>query len=116
MKLPQDLGLLPVTDEMFDRLGGGAVKPFGGVFWFLSGGIDALARRISRSGAVAYLEAEIFGSAGTQAMVLWQDGEVRLGPVTTQFGPRVADWPSSPRWAFNQAFRDLGRRPWRRKR
>jgi len=107
VRLPQGCALLPVTGEVFDQLGGGAVKPFGDVFWFLSGGIDALARRISRAGAVAYLEADIFGGTGTQATVLWQDGEVRLGPVTTQLGPPVWDGPDS-RWAFNQAFRYFG--------
>ena len=108
VELPQGYGLLPITSEVSGRLGGADVKPFGDVFWFLSGGIEALARRISLAGAVAYLEAEIFGGTGTQAMVLWCGGEVCLGPAVTLFTSEVPDRLSSPQWAFNQAFRQLG--------
>lgn len=94
--LPQGFGLLPVTDEVFDYLGDGAVKPFRDVFWFLSGGVEELARRISLGGAIAYLEADIFGGTGTQAAVAWSGGEVSLGPMLTDYG------------AFNQALRHLG--------
>ena len=109
MELPQGYGLLPITSGVSGRLGGGGgVKPFGDVFWFLSGVIEALARRISLAGAVAYVEAEIFAGTGTQAMVLWCGGEVCLGPVITQVGSLVPELSSSVEWAFNQAFRRLG--------
>ncbi|HEX4656267.1 MAG TPA: hypothetical protein VH307_02690, partial [Streptosporangiaceae bacterium] len=84
-KLPQGYGLLPITSPVLDHLGDNDVWPFGEVFWFLSSGLDALARRISLAGDIAYLEADIFGGTGTQAIVLWRDGEVCLGPVTTEF-------------------------------
>lgn len=96
VRLPQGYGLVPVTSDLFDRLGGGEVRPFGDAFWFLSSGVAALARRASTTAPVAYLEAEIFGGTGSQAMVLWRDGEVWLGPVTTQAT------------AVNQALRHLG--------
>ena len=54
---------------------------------------------------VAYLEAETFGGTGTQAMVLWRDGEVWLGPVTTR---ATAARASAEDGAVNQALRHLG--------
>jgi hypothetical protein len=108
VKLPQGYGLVPITPQVFDRLGGGTAKPFGDTFWFLSSGIAALARKVSHTGAIAYLEAEIFGGTGTQATVAWRDGEVWLGPATTEFGWPPPDPASNPQWAFNQALRYLG--------
>lgn len=105
--LPQGYGLVPITPAA-SGLPGGAGKPFGDTFWFLSAGIEALARRVSRTGPIAYLEAEIFGGTGTQAMALWRDGELWLGPATTQFSWSQPDPASSPQWAFNQALRALG--------
>jgi hypothetical protein len=108
IELPQGYGLVPITPAVFDRLGGGASKPFGGTFWFLSAGIEALLRRVSRTGPIAYLEAEIFGGTGTQAMAVWRDGELWLGPATTQFSWSPPDPATNPQWAFNQALRALG--------
>jgi hypothetical protein len=107
VELPQGYGLVPITPAVADRLGGTG-RPFGDTFLFLSAGLAALARRVSHTGPIAYLEAEMFGGTGTQAMVVWLHGEVWLGPAITQFG-----WPppgpaSSPHWAFNQALRQIG--------
>jgi hypothetical protein len=107
-KLPQGYGLLPITSPVLDHLGDNDVWPFGEVFWFLSSGLDALARRISLAGDIAYLEADIFGGTGTQAIVLWRDGEVCLGPVTTEFTATAPDPSSSRQWPFNQALCELG--------
>ena len=78
-ELPLGHGLGPITPQVFDRLGGGTDKPFGDTFWFLSSGVESLARTVSHTGPVAYLEAEIFGGSGTQAIVAWRDGEVWRG-------------------------------------
>lgn len=108
VELPQGYGLVPITPHVFDRLGGGTSKPFGATFWFLSSGIEALARRVSHHGPVTYLEAELFGGTGTQAMVVWRHGDVWLGPATTEFQWPPPDPASSPQWAFNRALRKLG--------
>lgn len=68
--LPQGLTLVPITEAVFDRLGGRHLKPFGDDFWQLTGGVEELARRISQAGDIAYLEADIFGGVGGQAAVL----------------------------------------------
>jgi hypothetical protein len=108
VKLPQGYGLLPITSHVLDHLGGDDIRPFGEALWSLSSGLDALARRISLAGDIAYLEAEIFGGTGTQAMVLWRGGGVCLGPVTTEFTATAPDPSSSQHWPFNQALRELG--------
>jgi hypothetical protein len=108
VELPQGYGLVPITAEVFDALGGGPAKPIGNAFRLLSSGVESLARKVSHAGPTAYLEAEMFGGTGTQAMVGWRDGEIWLGPVTTEFGWPPSDPASSPHWAFNYALRELG--------
>jgi hypothetical protein len=106
--LPQGLGLVPVTSAVRGRLGQGDVTPFGPPFWSLTGGVEALARRISQADAIAYLEADIFGGAGTQAAVLWRGGEVVLGPwVSDNDTPKAAAEPIE-QWPFNRVLRELG--------
>jgi len=105
--LAQGYGLVLITPAVLLRLGG-AGNTFGTTFWYLSAGVEALARRVSHTGPIAYLEAEMFGGTGTQATVVWLHGEVWLGPATTQFGWPPPDRASSPQWAFNQALRQIG--------
>jgi hypothetical protein len=107
VELSPGYGLVVITPAVLDRLGG-AGNAFGTTFCYLSAGVEALARRVSHTGPIAYLEAEMFGGTGTQATVVWLNGEVWLGPATTQFGWPPPDRASSPHWAFNQALRQLG--------
>ena len=108
VELPQGYALVPVTPRVFDGLGGAGSSPFGDTFRFLSSGLEALARRVSHASPIAYLEADMFGGTGTQAMVAWRDGEVWAGPAATEFGWPPPNPASSPQWAFNQALRALG--------
>jgi len=108
VELPQGYALVPITPQALDRLGGREGRPFGDTFWFLSSGVEALARRVSHAGPIAYLEADLFGGTGIQAMVAWRDGEVWAGPAITEFGWPPPDPASRPHWAFNQALRTLG--------
>lgn len=108
VELPQGYGLLPITSHMLERLDGDDGWRFGEIFSFLSAGVEAVARRASLAGGIAYLEADIFGGTGTQAMVVWRGGEVCLGPVIREFTATAPDPPSSQHWPFNQALRELG--------
>lgn len=94
--------------QVLDGLGSSEAKPFGDAFWFLSPGVDSLAQSVSHTGPVAYLEADIFGGTGTQAVVAWRGGEVWLNPVVTELGWPPPTPPPSPQGAFNQALRQLG--------
>jgi hypothetical protein len=106
--LSQGLALLPLPDELFDRLGGGEHVVFGDAFYYLSSGIQILARSASAISPVAYLEADLFGGCGTQAAVAWADGKLSLGPIVTVFEPTAPPPASRPEWAFNRVLRQLG--------
>ena len=108
VELPQGYGLVPVTSQVLDRLGGVMAGPLGDAFWFLSPAVEALARKVSRAGPIAYLEADMFGGTGSQAAVAWRDGEVWLEPVATEFGWPPPDPAANWQWAFNLALRELG--------
>ena len=105
VELGQEIWMLPITRALRTGWVVGAM-PFGQAFHFLSAEIEAVARQASRSGAIVYLEAEIFGGAGDQAAVAWRDGQVCLGPVTTQGW--VQEPSNSAQWPFNRALRELG--------
>jgi hypothetical protein len=65
---------------------------------------DALAD-ISQFGAVAYLEAEFFGGYGIQASVIWEGGEIVLGPLIEEEDDPVRRLAEA---AINRALRRLG--------
>jgi hypothetical protein len=105
VELAQGFGLVPITDEAFDRVGGGEGEDgevLGEPFWFLSRAIEAICVQASAKGALAYLEAELFGGAGMQAAVVWSGGRVDLDPVATDESGRLAEG------AFNVTLRHLG--------
>jgi hypothetical protein len=104
-ELAQGIWLLPITEAMRSGDAAGA-KPFGDVFWCLTPQVEALARRASSAGLVAYLEAEIFGGDGTQAAVAWRDGRVCLEPVCAEVW--MQDRSESAQWPFNRFLRELG--------
>ncbi|MER6666309.1 hypothetical protein ABT256_17340 [Amycolatopsis japonica] len=60
MPIGQGLSLMPVTETRFDT---------------------GLLPECSEHGAVAYVEAEYFGGAGTQFAQVWEGGETILGPL-----------------------------------
>jgi hypothetical protein len=105
--LNQDLGLLPVTDDVVDELGGRHENLFEPIFFFLARGVAALAEQLSQRAPVAYCEVELGGGDGTQAAVVWDAATIVLGPVVHELG-----WnePDSPReqWPINAALMALG--------
>jgi hypothetical protein len=64
-------------------------------FWHLSRKGANIVRETCSNGDMAYVEAQFFGGAGTQAGVGWRDGQIAHGPVMA-------------RDAINQALRFLG--------
>ncbi len=65
VELAQGIWLLPLSDAMQSADYGTGIRPYGDVFRGLTSEVEQLARRASRAGAVAYLEAEVFGGDGT---------------------------------------------------
>ena len=76
----QGLGLVPMTDEVFDAVHDGTPPGLPG-FWKLPGGFERTLCSWSDQGPVAYVEAEFFGGVGTQAAAVWDGGRLALGPV-----------------------------------
>ena len=65
--------------------------------------IDQVLGAWSVDGPVAYVEAEYFGGLGYQGAVVWQDGRIVLGPLTT-----ADDSPVPDRSPISLALRHLG--------
>jgi hypothetical protein len=104
ISLTQGIGLVPVTAELLDDLSDDAGRAYPDAFWFLTARLAERAATVSAAGAVAYLEADIFGGTGTQAVVVWRAGQVVLGPARTEFRAG-ADHRDD---AINRALRELG--------
>ncbi|GAB3701234.1 hypothetical protein [Nocardiopsis oceani] len=101
--LHQDLGLLPVTCDLVDQDDDIVVDDPPG-FLLLT---DWLVERIaacSARGPLAYLEADFFGGVGSQQAVVWERGEIVLGPLHLPVGAS-APASGSP---LSQALRYLG--------
>jgi hypothetical protein len=73
--LPQGKALVPFTREFRDR-NQVPLLPLTDGSEVLPQSIADICSLASRDGRVAYVEAELFGGAGTQASMLWEDGHV----------------------------------------
>ncbi|MFG3422307.1 hypothetical protein [Micromonospora sp. NPDC048063] len=112
-ELRQDFALLPVTSQLVEELTGALPdysvaerspeEPFHLV---LSAALAGVLARWSRSGPVAYVEAEFAGGVGYQSAVVWLGGGV-------SWGPRVDGHLDGPRaeWPLNAALVRLGAEP-----
>lgn len=108
VELPQGYSLVAITRQVLDHVSSLAAKPFGDTFQNLTPGVEAVARNASRAAPIAYLEAEMFGGTGIQAVVAWLDGKIWMEPASTEFGWPPPDPASRPHWAFNRALSELG--------
>ncbi|MFJ9246782.1 hypothetical protein [Streptomyces sp. NPDC101776] len=77
--LGQGLSLLPMTSEVLDAVSAGDTARSLG-FWRLPAGFERRLAEWSTAGPVAYVEAEYFGGAGEQRVVVWADGALAWGP------------------------------------
>jgi hypothetical protein len=81
--LEQGFGLVPYTTAVYDGVVAGRVSERIKPFWWLGESLAELCARASKDAPLAYVEAEYFGGAGDQKAVLWAEGRIGLGPVTT---------------------------------
>jgi hypothetical protein len=82
--------ILPVTDDAFDALvaTSGPSEPAAEDFWRLTLALCDIAKQCSTFGAVAYVETDYFGGAGTQGAAAWLAGKEILAPaVSLATGP-----------------------------
>ncbi|MEU5880995.1 hypothetical protein [Spirillospora sp. NPDC047279] len=101
--LDQGLSFMPISDDLFDAVTERSAAPLPG-FWRLPAGFERTLADWSRSGPVAYVEAEYFGGTGEQHAAAWHQGHLIFGPLHIEEGQR---WPEggSP---ISQALRHLG--------
>ncbi len=92
VSLSDEFSLVPITDELFDALGGGVPGPH---FEKLSPAVEQWVKELSRFGPIAYVEAEFSGGVGSQSAVVYDSGAVIVHPIHSTD-------------AINQALRHLG--------
>lgn len=101
--LREGLGLVPAQDVPLDGISVSAGWASGEPRASVSPALDAVLSRWSRTGPVAYVEADFAGGVGWQTAVVWRAGIRRWGPAyDDEFtAPR-------PQWPINHALALLG--------
>lgn len=109
-ELVQGLALMPLTGplrkEICPKEEGS--PPFEGLV--LCGHLADWAQETSRTGAIAYIEADYAGGVNHQSSVVWEGGKVSAGPFVddTAWDPRESPLQDRP---VNKALRTLGLKP-----
>jgi hypothetical protein len=102
--LAHGLALIPVIEAVGDERVG--------LFHGLTERLRRLVERASELGAVAYVEAELFGGRGTQSAIAFRHGTVLVGPIHTQSDDGEEDgYTTTDDLAINQVLRALGVSP-----
>ncbi|MHA3774770.1 hypothetical protein ACXR0O_24880 [Verrucomicrobiota bacterium sgz303538] len=87
MPLAQGFLLIPVTEVLLDDIaelhGSTKPDPFA-VFSHFSDGLAVSIADSATNGPLAYIETEYFGGVGEQYAILWENGHVALGPLTSE--------------------------------
>jgi hypothetical protein len=83
--------------------------PFPELFYYLLAPIAEHAAQASVFAATAYFEAEIFGGAGEQSVIVWEAGKIVFGPLKLD-DDRESDREQQKKsgTAFSQALRWMG--------
>jgi hypothetical protein len=69
-------------------------------------GLTDLLRRASTGGPIAYVEADYFGGAGQQGSMLWEKGELVLGPLLDP--PKPGPPPTIEAGPINRVLQRMG--------
>ena len=101
------LFVLPLDDDLHDTLH----DSYGTGEWSdnglqLSSGDMAFAARASKGTALAFVETDYFGGTGSQSAILWDNGQIRLGPALMNSN-EARNRPQSL-WPINATLRALG--------
>jgi hypothetical protein len=100
LKLEQNLALLPLAYETRQAMDQSAMfEPF----WFLPHSLAQLARELSQTGPIGYIEVDFFGGTGQQIAMLWQSGASVWGPVLSEH-----NYAKQDEGAINQLARLMG--------
>jgi hypothetical protein len=114
VELAQGFGLLLLCEDLFDESVskyGTDVKDKTLESHFMFAPVAAiLGKQLGVNKPVAYVETEYFGGLGTQAAVVWDRGEITLGPhlLDTDSFQRGRNMPAMSESPINRALRYLG--------
>lgn len=87
--LAADLSFLPISNSLKVSLEAVASLALAPQFYELLPEVEELARELSASGRVGYMNVEFHGGTGFQEAVGWEHGEVVWGPDFTANEPEV---------------------------
>ena len=109
VNLREGIALVPITPDAAEALSPGDRL----IFSLLANSplppaLTELLRSTSQQGPIAYVEADIFGGTGQQAGVLWEGGELVLGPLVDPEPERLAARRPLADGPFNQVLRRMG--------
>ena len=113
LPLGQNISLLALTDSLVESIteltGKGDNRPYE-QFEFLPSSVVDLLERYSSACWVAYFETEYFGGVGTQAVGVWRDRELILGPKisSASWDPKNRNYVVDNGWPINEALRFVG--------
>jgi hypothetical protein len=102
--LADEWAFVPITEEVSSSDGRASEHDD---FVRLTAEIDAWASEASEHFPIAYVETDYFGGIGSQSAIVWRDGQVAFGPVTTKDFAGEKSVPL-PQGAINRALRELG--------
>ena len=82
IELPQDIGLVPVTDGLNDELVELIDKAdiLYEEFEYLNKSVIEVLEDVSSLGEVSYIETDYFGGTGAQSSIVWKNRKVIYGP------------------------------------
>lgn len=101
--LEQGFALVPYTDRAYDRFQNRHGEPID-PFRRLGSMVAGLLANTSRSGPLAYVEAEYFGGVGEQHAAVWDGGALVLGPISIGFREAIPAQGT----AISRALRRIG--------
>jgi hypothetical protein len=87
VSLPQDLAILPLTDEDIDRFVPASRSGHVAGFTYLSQPFATVMRETSADGRIMYFETDYFGGMGAQGAVVYDQGVCIFGPESGELGP-----------------------------
>ncbi|HEY6797991.1 MAG TPA: hypothetical protein VI248_25220 [Kineosporiaceae bacterium] len=103
--LPQGFAFLPGTVPDVDA--GDPLPTDEQPLWWLTLDLEWAAISASRIGPIAYVEAEFAHGLGSQAAIVWSDGQIALGPLHEDDEQAASRRVPLGQWPVNRALRHL---------
>lgn len=115
LSLPQGFAMIPITMKFYDDINELAnnqkPKPYK-EFDMLSSSVEEFIRVKSHQRIIAYIETDYFGGAGAQSAILFENQQVKIGPLRTKtnWDAESQSYKDTPEGygAINEVLKELG--------